>query len=89
MTVKAATAKDAPKVVVPDAPDPVLVRPTPIQTAVREAMVRPDTDLPKNKYWRRATHGVVMIFASLIRYEQSPRFVYLVNLLIKPNRVVG
>lgn len=56
---------DAPKAVVPAAPEPVLVRPTPTQTAANAAIVSPEIVFPKKMNWSNATHGVVIIFASL------------------------
>ena len=61
--MKAATAIDAPKVVVPAALE--FVSETPMHTAARATIVRPATVLPRKKYWRTATQGVVMILANL------------------------
>lgn len=49
--------------VVPAAPE--LVRPTPRQRKKRAAIVGGVMDLERKRYWRRATQGVVIIFASL------------------------
>ena len=89
MTVKAATAIDAPRAVVPAAPEPVLVRPTPIQTAVSAAMVKPDTVLPKNINWSNATHGVVRIFASLLGCQRILNNLVQEDPLIESNGVIG
>lgn len=71
MTVNAATAIEAPSAVVLEEDD-VFVRPTPTQTAARAKVVWRETDLLRNKYWRIATQGVVMIFASLPEGEGQP-----------------
>ena len=57
-------AMEAPKAVVL-AEEDVLVSPTPMQTAARARAVWREMDLERKRYWRRATQGVVMIFASL------------------------
>lgn len=60
---------EAPKVVVPAAEE--LVRETPMQTEARARIVWGVTVLERKMYWRRATQGVVIIFASLWGREES------------------
>ena len=62
--MKAATAMNAPRDVVPAEPE--FVRATPIQTVAKERVERPEMDFPKRKYCSNTTHGVVMTFASLM-----------------------
>jgi hypothetical protein len=59
-------AIEAPSAVVLDEED-VLVSPTPKQTAKRAPAVTRDIVFLRKKYWRIATQGVVIIFASLER----------------------
>lgn len=54
---------EAPSDVVPAAP--LFVSATPIHKLAKAPIVRRVMDFPRKKYWRSATHGVVMILASL------------------------
>jgi hypothetical protein len=56
-------AIEAPRVVMPAAPE--LVRATPIQRERRAKIVGVVMGLERKRYWRRATVGVVRILASL------------------------
>ena len=72
----------------PAAPEPVLVRPTPMQTAVSAAIVGPETVFPKNMNWSNATHGVVKIFASLVDCQHTLNHLVLEHPLIESNGVI-
>ena len=87
--MNAAMAMDAPKTVVLAEAD-VLVSPTPMQTAARARAVWRVMDLERNRYWRTATQGVVMIFASLCIKIVSLHIVRRVrDVLVESNRVIS
>jgi len=82
--VKAATAMETPSVVVPVAP--VLVNAIPIHTLASAPIVRLETDFPRKRYCRRATQGVVIIFANLLKPLVESKITGGERaLLIKPN----
>jgi len=62
VTVKAMVAIMTPIDVVPISP--VFVRATPMHTAASAIVVIIDVVFRKNRNWKKATHGVVIIFAN-------------------------
>jgi len=67
---------------------PVFVRATPMHTAASAIVVIIDVVFRKNRNWKKATHGVVIIFANLEHiniFERGPPIRE--DLLVKSDRV--